>query len=67
MEIIVRHDPDTYYMIVVEHRLPEPTPEARSKCVEGLLDGSLNQEPVETAMSVLGVPSGDHHPPKQER
>ena len=27
-------DPDAYYMIGVEHRIPEPTPEARAKCVE---------------------------------
>ena len=61
------HDPDAYYMIGVEHRILEPTSEATSKCVEGLLDVGFSQEAVETAMSVLGVPPGGHHPPKRRR
>ena len=42
----VGHDPDTYYMIGVEHRIPEPTPEARAKCVEQLLEAGFSQEAV---------------------
>ena len=52
---ILGHDPDTYYMIGVEHRIPEPTPAARAKCVDVLLDPGFGPEAVETAMSVLGV------------
>ena len=59
------HDPDAYYMIGVEHRIPEPTPEARDKCVDVLLDAGFSPEAVETATSVLGVPRGGRHPPKR--
>ena len=59
------HDPDAYYMIGVEHRISEPTPEARSKCVESLQDAGFGKEAVDNAMSVLGVPLGGHHPPKR--
>ena len=61
----VGHDPDAYYMIGVEHRIPEPPPQARAKCVERLLDAGFSQEAVETALAALGVPPGGHHPPKQ--
>ena len=64
---ILGHDPDTYYMIGVEHRIPEPTPEARAKCVEDLLAAGFSPKAVETAMSVLGVPPGGRHPPKRKR
>ncbi len=62
---LLGHDPDTYYMIGVEHRIPEPTPEAGAKCVDVLLDAGFGREAVETAMSVLGVPLGGRHPPKR--
>ena len=64
---LLGHDPDTYYMIGVEHRIPEPSPEARAKCVESLLAAGFSPEAVETAMSALGVPPGGHHPPKRRR
>ena len=54
-------------MIGVEHRIPEPTPEAKAKCVGSLLDAGFSPEAVETAMSVLGVPQGGRHPPKRRR
>ena len=63
----VDHDPDTYYMIGVEHRIPEPTPEARAKCVERLPGNGFSQEAVETALATLGVPPGRRHPPKRKR
>ena len=63
----VGHDPDAYYMIGVEHRIPEPTPEARAKCVQSLLDAGSSQEAVETGLATLGVPPGGHHPPEQRR
>ena len=55
---IVGHDPDAYHMIGVEHRIPEPTPEARAKCVQRLLDAGSSQEAVETGLATLGVPPG---------
>ena len=54
-------------MIGVEHRIPEPSPRARAKCVEDLLAAGFSPEAVETAMSVLGVPPGGRHPPKRKR
>ena len=62
---LLGHDPDAYYMIGVEHRIPEPTPEARAKCVEILSDAGFGTEAVESAMSVLGVPTGGRHPRKR--
>jgi hypothetical protein len=64
---LLGHDPDAYYMIGVEHRIPEPTPEARAKCVDVFLDAGFSHEAVESAMSVLGVPPGEQHPPKRQR
>ena len=64
---LLGHDPDAYYMIGVEHRIPEPTPEAMAKCVGRLLDAGFSPESIETAMSVLGVPQGGRHPPKRRR
>ena len=64
---LLGHDPDAYYMIGVEHRIPEPTPEAKAKCVDVLMDAGFSPEAVETAMSVLGVPRGGRHPPKRKQ
>ena len=61
------HNPDTYYMIGAEHRIPEPTPEAREECIDGLLQVGFSQQAVEAALATLGVPPGGHHPPKRER
>ena len=54
-------------MIGVEHRIPEPTPETKAKCVESLLNAVFRPEAVETAMSVPGVPPGGRRPPKRRR
>lgn len=62
---LLDHNPDAYYMIGVEHRIPEPTPEARAKCVDVLMDAGFSPESIETATSVLGVPRGGRHPPKR--
>ena len=59
------HDPDAYYMIAVEHRIPEPTPEAKAKCIESLLDAGFSEDAVETATATLGVPPDGHHLPKR--
>ncbi len=53
---LLGHNPDAYYMIGVEHRIPEPTPEAMAKCVGSLLEAGFSPEAIETAMAVLGVP-----------
>ena len=62
---LLGHDPDAYYMIGVEHRIPKPTPEASAKCTDILLDAGFGPEAVEAAMSVLGVPTGGRHPSKR--
>ncbi len=59
------HDPDAYYMIGVEHRIPEPTPEAKARCVQSLLDAGFGQEAIDNAMSILAVPPDGHHPPRR--
>ena len=64
---LLGHDPDAYYMIGVEHRITEPTLEAMDKCVDVLMDAGFSPESIETAVSVLGVPRGGHHPPKRRR
>ena len=64
---ITGHDPDTYYMIGAEHRIPEPTPEARSRCINDLLQVGFSLEAIEDALVTLGVPPGGHHPPKRRR
>ena len=62
---ITGHNPDTYYMIGAKRRIPEPTPEARSECFNGLLDAGFSQQAVETALETLGIPPGGHRPPKR--
>lgn len=64
---LLGHDPDTYYMIGVEHRMAEPTPEVNAKSVDVLLDAGFGLETTESAMSVLSVPPSGHQPPKRRR
>ena len=40
---ITGHNPDTYCMTGAEHRIPEPAPEAREECIQGLLGVGLPQ------------------------
>ncbi len=59
------HDPDTYYMIGADYRIPEPSEEAKAKTTQSLLKAGFSDETIESALSTLGVPPGGHHPPKR--
>ena len=61
------HDPVTHYMIGAEHLIPEPTPEARRRCIDDLLQVGFSLEDVEAALATLGIPPGGRHPPKRRR
>ena len=59
------HDPDTYYMIGADYRIPEPSEEAKDQCIQALQEAGFSDETIESALSTLGVPPGGHHPPKR--
>ena len=59
------HDPDTYYNIGADYRIPEPSEEEKVHCVQGLQEAGFSDEIIESAMATLGVPPGGHHPPKR--
>ena len=59
------HDPDTYYNIGADYRIPEPSEEAKANTTQSLLKAGFSDETIESAMATLGVPPGGHHPPKR--
>ena len=59
------HDPDTYYMIGADYRIPEPSEEWKAHATQSLLKAGFSDETIKTALSTLGVPPGGHHPPKR--
>ena len=59
------HDPDTYYNIGADYRIPEPSEEEKAYCVQGLQQAGFSDETIENALATLGVPIGGHHPPKR--
>ena len=59
------HDPDTYYMIGADYRIPEPSTEGKAHATQSLLKAGFSDETIESALSMLGVPLGGHHPPKR--
>ena len=59
------HDPDTYYMIGADYRIPEPSEEAKDQCIQALQEAGFSDETIESALSTLGVPPGGHHLPKR--
>ena len=59
------HDPDTYYMIGADYRIPEPSEEAKANTTQSLLKAGFSDETIESALATLGVPPGGHHPPKR--
>ena len=61
------HDPDTYYMIGADYRIPEPSKEAKDQCIQALQEIGFTNDRIESALSTLGVPPGGHHPPKRRR
>ena len=61
------HDPDTYYMIGADYRIPEPSKEAKDRGIQALQEIGFTNDRIESAMATLGVPPGGHHPPKRSR
>ena len=61
------HDPDTYYIIGADYRIPEPSKEAKDQCIQALQEIGFTNDRIESALSTLGVPPGGHHPPKRSR
>ena len=58
-------DPNTYYMIGADYRIPEPSEEAKAQCIQALQQAGFSNQTIEIALSTLGVPPGGHHPPKR--
>ena len=59
------NDPDTYYMIGPDYRIPEPSQEEKTQCIQALQEAGFTNDRIENALSTLGVPPGGHHPPKR--
>ena len=65
---VVEHldnDPDTYYMIGADYRIPEPSEEWKANAIQALQEIGFTTQNIESALSTLGVPPGGHHPPKR--
>ena len=60
------NDPDTYYMIGADYRIPEPSDDGRIYCIEALQEAGFSDETIENALATLGVPPGGRHPPKRK-
>ena len=63
----VKHNPDTYYIIGPEHRIPRPGPEGMETCTAALRQVGLDDRRIENALATLGVPRGGHNPSKKRR
>ena len=61
------HDPDTYYIIGADYRIPEPSEDEKAHATQALLNAGFTNDRIESALSTLGVPPGGHHPPKRSR
>ena len=59
------NNPDTYYMIGADYRIPEPSEEQKAQCIEALQQIGFTTQNIQSALSTLGVPPGGHHPPKR--
>ena len=59
------HDPDTYYIIGADYRIPEPSAEWKAHAIQALQKAGFSDETIESALATLGVPPGGHHPPKR--
>ena len=59
------NNPDTYYMIGADYRIPEPSKEEKDQCIQALQEIGFNNDRIEIALATLGVPPGGHHPPKR--
>ena len=59
------HNPDTYYIIGPDYRIPEPSEEEKARCIQSLQQIGFTTQNIQSALSTLGVPPGGHHPPKR--
>ena len=62
---LMGNNPDTYYMIGADYRIPEPSKEEKDQCIQALQEIGFTTQNIEIALSTLGVPPGGHHPPKR--
>ena len=58
-------DPNTYYIIGPDYRIPEPSEEEKAQCIQALQQIGFTTQNIQSALSTLGVPPGGHHPPKR--
>ena len=59
------NNPDTYYMIGADYRIPEPSEVEKAQCIQSLQQIGFTTQNIQSALSTLGVPPGGHHPPKR--
>ena len=59
------NNPDTYYMIGADYRIPEPSEEGKDQCIQALQEAGFTNDRIENALSTLGVPPSGRHPPKR--
>ena len=59
------NNPDTYYIIGADYRIPAPSEEAKDQCIQALQEIGFTTQNIESALATLGVPPGGHHPPKR--
>ena len=64
LELLGRN-PDTYYIIGPDYRIPEPSKEAKAQCIQALQQIGFTTQNIQSALATLGVPPGGHHPPKR--
>ena len=50
------HNPDTYYIIGPNYRIPEPSEEAKEQCIQTLQGAGFSDDRIENALATLGVP-----------
>ena len=62
---LLGNNPDTYYMIGPDYRIPEPSEEEKEQCIQALQQIGFTTQNIQSALSTLGVPPGGHHPPKR--
>ena len=59
-------DPNTYYAIGPDYRIPEPSQEEKDQCIQSLQEIGFPTQHIQSALSTLGVPPGGRHPPKRK-
>ena len=61
------NDPNPYYMIGPDYRIPELTREDMVRCTQAMREFGFSEERIRVAMATVGVPPSGHHPPKRSR